>query len=62
MMTTFKTEIGILIDNIISLVYFMRGAISYNDMLLKTPGERDRIASFLEKRLDQASNQMYPIY
>jgi hypothetical protein len=62
MFNVLKQDIDNIIDSIISLVYFMRGAISYDEMLLRTPGERDRINLFLEKRLEAASHQMYPVY
>lgn len=51
-----------LIKNTIQLVYFMRGAISYNEMMLLTPGERDIIADFLKERLDSESQRLHPNY
>jgi hypothetical protein len=51
-----------LIDGIISLVYYMRGAISYEDMMMRTPGERDRISRFLDKRFEAEKKNPHPVY
>lgn len=51
-----------LIKSIVALVYFMRGAIQYRDMLLMTPGERDVIDSFVADRLKHEQGKMYPVY
>jgi len=56
------SDISSLIDEAIQLSYFMRGAISYEDMLRRTPGERQRISSFIERRLDGESKKMNPVY
>jgi hypothetical protein len=40
-----------LTDEVIELVYWMRGAIQYHDMWDTTYHERQRISSFIEKRL-----------
>jgi len=40
-----------LVDEIVNLVYFMRGAIQYHDMYETTYHERQRIAKFIEERL-----------
>lgn len=39
-----------IIDEVISTVYFMRGAINYFDYFELTRMERQRIAAFLDKR------------
>lgn len=51
-----------LIDSIISLVYYMRGAVPYEEMLRRTPGERDRFNIFLEKRFEVEKNNPNPVY
>lgn len=40
-----------LVDEIVQLVYFMRGAIQYHDMYETTYHERQRIGKFIEERL-----------
>ncbi len=40
-----------LVDEIIQLTYFMRGAIQYHDMYETTYHERQRISKFIEERL-----------
>ena len=51
-----------IVDGIIELVYFMRGAITYEEMMRRTPGERDRMSEFLKKRLQTESKNMHPNY
>lgn len=52
-----------MLENVVELVYFMRGAVQYNDMLLTMSfGERDLIAAFVSKRLDVESNSVNPNY
>lgn len=41
-----------IIDHTITLVYFMRGAIQYHDMLNTTFYERSRIDDFVNERLE----------
>lgn len=62
MFARLRREILQLVDELIELAYFMRGAITYDQMLERTPGERDRIAKFVKKRLDQESKHMHPNY
>lgn len=50
------------LDSVIELCYFMRGAIPYEEMLRRTPGERQRIGDFLQKRLKTEEGKMVPIY
>ena len=57
-----RGEVRILITNIIQLVYFMRGAIQYDDMLQRTPAERQLFEEFIEKRLEAQKDSMFPVY
>ena len=47
---------------VVELVYFMRGSISYDDMMFRTAGERDIINEFLEKRMETEKNNPSPVY
>jgi hypothetical protein len=51
-----------LIESIVELVYFMRGAIGYEEMMLRTPAERDLIRNFITKRLESQKDSPYPVY
>ena len=62
MFETLSKSIDNIIEEIIQLTYFMRGAISYEEMMLRTPGERDKIGNFIKKRLEQESKKTFPIY
>lgn len=48
-----------LIEGCMELVYFMRGAVSYSEVLDMTPGERDIMGTFISKRL-QAEHKNNP--
>jgi len=51
-----------LVDGVISLVYFMRGSMSYEEMMRRTAYERDRINEFILDRLETQKNSPYPVY
>lgn len=40
----------------------MRGALSYDDMMFRTPGERDLISRFIDKRLEVEKDKPNPVY
>lgn len=51
-----------MIEGLIQLVYFMRGAIQYETIKNMTYVERQSVATFIEKRLESEAKKMYPIY
>lgn len=55
-------EVDMLIQSSIELSYWMRGAIPYESMLLRTPGERQRIADFIQKHLKAEGKKTFPNY
>jgi len=62
MMNRLKGDVQTVVDNVIELCWYMRGAIGYEEMLERTPGERERISKFIEKRLDTQKKVMNPVY
>jgi hypothetical protein len=62
MFGSLRRDIEAIIDEVIQLSYFMRGAISYEELMFRTPGERQRIGRFIEKRLESESKSMHPVY
>ena len=62
MMSYFQREIDNVITGVINLVYFMRGAIGYEEMLRRTVGERQRVSEFLERRLKEEGKKDFPNY
>lgn len=40
----------------------MRGAIPYEEMMRRTPGERDRFSHFLDKRFITEKDNPHPVY
>lgn len=57
-----NTERKNLLTTIVRLVYFMRGAIQYQDMFEMSPVERDAVAEFIEKRLEAEANKAFQNY
>jgi len=57
-----QREAEIIVDDVVELTYFMRGAISYEEMMRRTYGERQRVAHFIEKHLKQEAKKPYPQY
>ena len=57
-----KRDVELIVDNVVELSYFMRGAVGYEEMMKRTPGERQRMAKFIEKRLESQKNSMSPVY
>ena len=51
-----------LIKSLISLTYFMRGSVSYNDLMWMTYGERELVKEFLDARFETESKNPYPNY
>lgn len=47
---------------VVQLVYFMRGAISYHEAMLLTPGERDLMSEFITERLEYEGKKLHPNY
>lgn len=58
----FRREVSMIIKSVIQLVYFMRGSISYNDMMNMSFAERQMINDFISERLEQESKRMNPVY
>ena len=62
MFNQFRNDVNTTIKSIIQLVYFMRGSVSYNDMMNMTHAERTLISDFINDRLESESKRMYPVY
>lgn len=62
MFETMTAERRRLVDTIIQLVYFMRGAIQYSEMYGMTLMEREAVASFVEGRLESERGKPNPQY
>lgn len=57
MFNNLRAQASEIIDEVISNVYFMRGAINYFDYFEMTRMERQRISTFLEKRFKEESKK-----
>ena len=55
-------DVDNLLQSVIELSYFMRGAVPYEMMMLRTPGERQRISDFIERRMKAESKNPNPNY
>lgn len=62
MLKRLQKDVESLLDECISLTYYMRGSIQYESMLQRTFAERQRISEFVEKQLEFASKMAHPIF
>lgn len=62
MFATLQRESERLIDSVVTLIYFMRGAVSYTEAMHMSFAERSIIESFIEKRLEAEKKSPHPIY
>ena len=62
MFNSFRADVRNTIQAVIQLVYFMRGSVSYNDMMKLSYMEREMIGEFVSGRLEQESKRMSPVY
>ena len=54
----FQRDNDALIDSLIQLQYYMRGAISRDDLWAMTPIERERYFDFLNKRFKEVNEML----
>lgn len=59
MLSKMRNDIDGIIDSTIDLCYYMRGSIGYEEMMLRTPGERQRIHAYINNRLEH-QNKLPP--
>jgi hypothetical protein len=62
MFNEFRSDVNSTLKTLVQLVYYMRGSISYNDMLNMTFSEREIVNDFITERLEQESKRMHPVY
>lgn len=57
-----SSEATAFLDHLVELVYFMRGGVTYEEMLRRTPGERQIISEFINRRLESEKKSPHPVY
>ncbi len=62
MFKTLNGSVKEIIKSVVQLVYFMRGSIQYDDMMWRTPLERDLISEFIKDRLEGVAKNQFPVY
>lgn len=62
MFSDFRRDVSQTLKSVIQLVYFMRGSISYHDMMNMSFVERQMVGDFISERLEQESKRMHPVY
>lgn len=63
MFSRLQRESEALMSSVIALIYFMRGSITLAEVMNQaTPGVRQQMSDFVERRLEQESKKIYPIY
>lgn len=51
-----------LVSEIVTLTYFMRGSIQYENVMMLSKYEREKISDFLKERFEIESKKTHPIY
>ena len=62
MVAGMQDEAQALIDGCVSLAYWMRGGATYGEIMHMTYGERSRLSSFIDKRLEIEKKNLHPCY
>lgn len=62
MIDRLNLEAKALIQSAIEICYFMRGGISYEEVLNRSALERDMMTEFINKRLEAASKMPFPVF
>jgi len=62
MFDSLQRESRQLLKSIVTLIYFMRGAVSYSEAMNMSYAERQVLDDFLEKRLEIEKKNPYPCY
>lgn len=62
MFNRMRQEVRGLLKEIVALVYYMRGSVQYEDMIMRTPVERELISEFINERFEQEKKNPHPVY
>lgn len=57
-----KTSVRHILHDIVSMTYYMRGGIQYDDLMFRTPIEKEIIRDFIEQHLKEESKHTFPQY
>ncbi len=60
--TRLRKEANDLIKSIVQLTWFMRGAISYHEMLKMSYAERQLVREWIEENLNNQKDSPHPTY
>lgn len=61
-MNRFIADNNALLTSLLEMIYFYRGAISYDRALLMSPAEREVAMKVVNKRLESASKMANPVF
>jgi hypothetical protein len=62
MFQQFQSEAKNILETCITIAYYMRGGIQYDDLLTRSPVERELFLDFIKERLEIENKKMYPNY
>jgi hypothetical protein len=57
MIKNLSLEVEIIIDRVIELCFYMKGAITYEELMRRTPGEKYKIEMFIKKYFEQKNKK-----
>jgi len=55
-------EISGIVNSVVELTWYMRGGLQYHDALNLTPGERDTMRAFIDRRMEHIKDNSFPVY
>jgi len=55
-------EISGIVNSVVELTWYMRGGLQYHDALNLTPGERDSMRAFIDRRMEHIKDNSFPVY
>lgn len=61
-MKSFEGQVNELYESVIDLIYYMRGAVSKEEVLEMTPWERTKFGEYIRERLEVELKKANPIY
>lgn len=63
MFSDMEKQVRNIIEDIIQICYYMRGAVQYVDLMYRmTYAERSMVATFLNDRLEAEAKRINPVY
>ena len=60
--SSFAKETDQLVEDSMQLIYYMRGAVSYGEVMYMTPYEKSMMNEFISDQLEKVKNLPHPVF